>query len=67
MMKSDFNLIENLWNRLIGGKFVPDEFAKEIHWQEGLIPSEPALTVEAIVRRREPLPATSAEQEWISA
>jgi hypothetical protein len=35
MTKSDVILIENLWNRLTGRKFVPQEFAKEVHWHGG--------------------------------
>lgn len=36
MTKQDVLFIEKLWNRLTGRKFVPQEFAKEMHWQGGI-------------------------------
>jgi hypothetical protein len=35
MTKQDALFIEKLWNRLTGRKFVPEEFAKQVHWHGG--------------------------------
>jgi hypothetical protein len=35
MTKQDAQFIENLWNRLVGRMFVPEEFAKLVHWHGG--------------------------------
>ena len=35
MTKQDVLLIEKLWDRLTGRKFVPEEFAKQVHWHGG--------------------------------
>jgi hypothetical protein len=35
MTRQDSILIERLWNRLTGRKFVPQEFVKQVHWHGG--------------------------------